>query len=202
LVHDESTPYNAYLCDTLSRQFFYLINQPISILDFGCGTGLLTFFMQRSFFNATTIGVDTNNLLVQENQKNYPNLRFMSLDDNSLPFENATFDLIYSVNVLHHIPQKDHKQTIRNLVRTLKPSGAMLIFEFNPYNLYMRSVFKQEHTKDFSMIKPHYWSNLLKGESLNIKTTYLYPNFTKTEPYLSKIPFGSLYSVSITNKAE
>jgi ubiquinone/menaquinone biosynthesis C-methylase UbiE len=130
----EQEHYNAYLCDTLSEWFFHLINQPISILDFGCGDGLLTNFMHRAFFNARIIGIDNNATTVQENQKRYPSISFVTNSNSILPFKDSSFDLIYTINVLHHIQPHDLKQTVNELLRVLKPASTLIIVEFNPYN--------------------------------------------------------------------
>jgi ubiquinone/menaquinone biosynthesis C-methylase UbiE len=200
--HTGSVTLNAYICDLLSQWFFDSINKPLTILDFGCGDGLLTHFIQQAFFNALITGIDSDQKQIFQNQQEYPSLPFVVNKNSFLPFNDTTFDLIYAVNVFHHIPINNHKRILDELLRILKPHGSLIVFETNPYNLQAREFFKKEHVRNVHMINTRYWKKLLQNFQGNLKILYLYPNFLKLQNYLNKIPFGSLYALSINKKVK
>ena len=199
---EKSIEFNAYLTDTINRWFFSLINQPIIILDFGCGNGLMTHFIQESFHTAQVTGVDIDSLQVLKNQKEYPKIIFTTINKDILPFADNSFDLIYSTLVMHHIPKQEHAKTFNELLRMLKPNGSLIIFELNPYNWQTKKTFTKEHTADSTMIKPGYLKTTFKNNSCTVKISYLYPKIScsilaSLEPSLIHFPFGSLYAVEI-----
>lgn len=196
-LEEESNEYNAYLCDKISQWFFHHIDQPISILDFGCGKALLTYFIQRAFFKASITAVDKKTTLIQKNQKKYPNITFMSSKNTIFPFDDCTFDLIYTSNVMHHIRPPDHKKMINELMRIVKPMGSLIIIEFNPYNLQTRKIFRKEHDSNTHMVSAGYFKNLLKRDNYTMTVSYLYPNSLSMDTYCNKIPFGPLYALHI-----
>ncbi len=70
-------------------------------LDYGSGTGYSTRFLSELGFNVA--GVDINQQMVQQARLQYPDLRFYSIENRIIPFENLTFDLIFSGFVLLEI---------------------------------------------------------------------------------------------------
>lgn len=197
--HNNAALY-AYLNDTLSRWYFPLLSQKIKILDFGCGDGFLTHCIQNSFYNAEVIGFDIDVQQIEENKKQYPTIDFQSDESVIFAYERS-IDLIYAVNVFHHIASKNRQGLIKKLLDIIKPSGSIIIFETNPYNLRSRSVFYKEHSQEISMLA----SGVLKAEVNNnycsVATQYLYPSIShKLEPLLKYLPFGSLYALIIQKK--
>jgi trans-aconitate 2-methyltransferase len=73
-----------------------------SILDLGCGTGQLT--QQIAATGAEVIGIDYATSMIEQAQKNYPNLKFTVADARNIEFSQA-FDAVFSNAVLHWIQQ-------------------------------------------------------------------------------------------------
>jgi len=48
----------------------------------------------------------------------------------SLPFPDATFDVVLSTTMLHHLPEKARRQCLREVCRVLKPAGRLLAVDF------------------------------------------------------------------------
>jgi glycosyltransferase involved in cell wall biosynthesis/ubiquinone/menaquinone biosynthesis C-methylase UbiE len=70
---------------------------------------------------------------------------FLHYDAEKLPFDDNSFDIVYSNGVIHHIP--DTRQVIREIYRVLKPGGRAIIM------VYAQNSF-------------HYWQKLVIDEGL------------------------------------
>ncbi len=78
------------------------------ILDAGCGTGRHTFHMARS--GATeVVAMDFSQAIevAAHNNRENPNTHFVQADIYHPPFPPETFDFIYSLGVLHHLPEPE-----------------------------------------------------------------------------------------------
>jgi 2-polyprenyl-3-methyl-5-hydroxy-6-metoxy-1,4-benzoquinol methylase len=83
---------------------------PRSMLDVGCGEGVLTERWARQLGEARVIGVDLNDpkLQAEWEQRRYPNLEFLTVDvDGGLPFEDREFQLVSAIEVLEHVPSPE-----------------------------------------------------------------------------------------------
>jgi ubiquinone/menaquinone biosynthesis C-methylase UbiE len=191
----------AYLNDTLSRWFFPLLSNGIKILDFGCGNGFLTDCIQKSFYNAQVIGIDIDAQQIEKNKEYYPAVDFQLVTSLSLPFDENSIDLIYTVNVFHHIVCEEQKKYAVELLRIMKANGTFIIFEANPYNLSSRRIFYKEHSKETAMLNVSEIKSLFYKSKCSIKQNYLYPNFSRNfELLLKYVSLGPLYAVIITKK--
>ena len=103
------------------------LNQNTKVLDFGCGTGLLSFFLQPYVGEIT--GIDTSKGMIEvfdkkikENQ--IENMKCFNLDiyTDKLP---EKYDLIVSSMVFHHI--KDISQILKILYNYLNEGGYIAI---------------------------------------------------------------------------
>ena len=98
-----------------------------TVLDAGCGTGLLTEDLLQTLPEGQVIGVDlSKNMLrtAREHLASYGNkVAFVAADLNDLPFERA-FDGIFSTAAFHWVT--DHDKLFRSLYRTLKPGGWLI----------------------------------------------------------------------------
>lgn len=190
----------AYLNDMLSRWFFHLINQEVELLDFGCGDGFLTNCIQKSFYKAHVLGVDTDPLHVQKARECYPTGKFMNLEaGGSIALEDDFFHLIYTVNVFHHIDPCQRAHYAQELIRILKPKGTLVIFESNPYNWRSRKQFYAEHDTKVRMLSLSMMKTLFTMESCFTKGIYLYPTISSWyQQFLAPFPYGPLYALMVS----
>lgn len=83
---------------------------PRSVLDVGCGEGVLTERWAHQLVDARVIGVDLDDPKLQGEwrQRTYPGLEFLTVDvDGGLPFENGEFQLVTAIEVLEHVPSPE-----------------------------------------------------------------------------------------------
>lgn len=107
-----------------------LVTNPASILDYGCGIGLLQDFLSSYFPHAQIIATDISTKSLEFVRQNYPETTSVNHDEALL----SNYDLILVSCVLHHVPPFDRLALLERLSQALTPRGCLLIFEHNPLN--------------------------------------------------------------------
>lgn len=95
-----------------------------SILDLGCGTGILT--AQLVGLGSKVVGVDSSQSMIKKAREQFPNIEFGICDALSLPYDKE-WDVVLSNAVFHWI--NDHNALLNNIHKALKPNG-LLVCEF------------------------------------------------------------------------
>lgn len=99
-------------------------DNPIRILDVGCGTGETLTFLKGMFLKTSLYGVDTSSKAVRFSKKRGHKNIFKS-NALKLPFRNNFFDAVLFLDVLEHI--KDHQKAVNEAKRVLKHDGKIVI---------------------------------------------------------------------------
>ncbi|MDQ5808167.1 MAG: class I SAM-dependent methyltransferase [Actinomycetota bacterium] len=89
---------------------------PQSILDVGCGEGVLTHkWAQR--IDGTVVGIDLDDpaLHAEWEKRSCPNLEYRVMKAENLPFDDDAFDLASAIEVLEHVPDPEH--TVAEMAR-------------------------------------------------------------------------------------
>ena len=89
---------------------------PSSILDVGCGEGVLTHkWAQR--VDGTVVGIDLDDpeLHAEWEKRSCPNLEYRVMKAENLPFEDDAFDMASAIEVLEHVPDPEH--TVAEMAR-------------------------------------------------------------------------------------
>ncbi|MGI9404947.1 MAG: class I SAM-dependent methyltransferase [Hyphomicrobiaceae bacterium] len=100
-----------------------------SVLDIGCGTGGISVFLAEAFEPAEVVGVDIDPGLVERanaragQSGKAARLKFTCVEPGSLPFENASFDVVFSKDAMIHIADKE--ALFADIFRVLKPGGMI-----------------------------------------------------------------------------
>ncbi len=106
------------------------------VLELGCGSGWATEWMARLGFKVTALDINADMLeLGQERmaacKRAFPetpmSVEFVTGDAEALDFEDETFDAVYCLNALHHIP--DIPTALAEIHRVLKKGGRFLFLE-------------------------------------------------------------------------
>ncbi len=98
------------------------------VLDVGCGMGRFADVVSR--WGGQVVGIDLS-LAVEAAYANLAgrdNVRILQADLFRLPFPPETFDIVYSIGVLHHTP--DCEKAFRQLPRLLRPGGKLAIWVY------------------------------------------------------------------------
>jgi len=95
------------------------------VLDAGCGSGRHAYYSAR--FGAEVWAVDLSDAVetARKNTESLP-VHVIQADLLDLPFAEDSFDFVYSIGVLHHLPNPE--AGFRNILRYLKPGGEIQIY--------------------------------------------------------------------------
>jgi len=147
-------------------KFASYLKQGGSVLDVGCASGIKSEYLTRKGFVVT--GIDLSDKMIELAQKKMP-LQFFFVRDINEPLNLRTeFDGIFAQAVLLHIPKKDIKKVLGNLVGLLKPKGYLYIAvkglkEGQPEEQIIKeSDYGYEYERFFSFYTPKELENYLK----------------------------------------
>lgn len=103
-------------------------------IGFGMGTDLFSFASS----GAIVSGVDLSPKHLEISSKRFAlyglNANLQLADTESLPFADATFDLVYSFGVIHHTP--DTEKAVDEIHRVLKPGGQAILAVYHKTSIF------------------------------------------------------------------
>ena len=96
------------------------------VLDAGVGAGRYSEVMAR--WGAEVVGVDLTRAVdaAAQNLRGLPTAHLVQADIFALPFRDETFDVAYSIGVLHHTP--DTATAFRRVAATVKKGGHLAVY--------------------------------------------------------------------------
>ncbi|MFT6400315.1 MAG: ubiquinone/menaquinone biosynthesis C-methylase UbiE [Bradymonadia bacterium] len=121
--------YHAVLDDMQARLVQRYARPSHRALEIGCGTGLLMHRLRDSVSQLE--GVD-----ISEGMLAHAAARGLSVQQSTaeeLPFDDGSFDLVYSFKVLAHV--QDIQQAVNEAFRVLAPGGHAVLEFYNPWSL-------------------------------------------------------------------
>ncbi len=144
------------------------VNKTMTALEFGAGTGLLSFALQDKFAEITLmdssegmIKTTFEKIIYTQNQR----LKPVFFDLEKKMYTEKTFDIIFTQMALHHV--KDIEKMIGKFFKLLKPKGKLAIAD-----LYAEDgSFHDMEFEGHNGFDPHYLSELAKGKGF-IKVSY------------------------------
>lgn len=106
-----------------------------AVLDVGCGTGDLTRrASRRADSGGKIVGIDASPEMVAEARRKADRdgagVHFQVAAVEALPFPDATFDVVLSSLMLHHLPDELKDRALVEIRRVLKPGGRLLVVDF------------------------------------------------------------------------
>jgi ubiquinone/menaquinone biosynthesis C-methylase UbiE len=103
------------------------INQEYSVLDFACGTGIVSIEIAKEAKKVVAVDISDKMIDVAKNklyQKKLDNLEFKVVDGYNLDYPNNSFNVVLLYNVLHVV--QEPQTVLREIKRLLKPDGILL----------------------------------------------------------------------------
>ena len=104
------------------------------VLDYGCGTGMLTRYLHDLRPDWSYSGADPSSGMIDAARTTAPWADFTVLGPERAPFGGRVFDLTLMSGVCHHIPWEDWERTFARVRSALAPEGTLLVFEHDPFN--------------------------------------------------------------------
>ena len=186
--------YNYQIDYVLNLSRKWLKKQSLSILDWGCGRGYVSYLLRKRE-NLNVVSCDVNAGVTSAFGSNSPifslgNINLIELKhDYILPFDNSTFDVVLSFGVLEHVPNT--LESLREIRRILSPNGLFFCF-YLPYKLsYTQRI---SHIKGDWYHKILYWKKdikkLLEEADFNLLDIWhraLLPKISLVPPIYHKI---------------
>jgi SAM-dependent methyltransferase len=96
------------------------------VLDVGAGSGRHSYEAHR--LGARVVAVDVGEAIHFARRNLPPDVVTVQADAEELPFEDAAFDLVMAIGVLHHLP--DPRRALSSLARLIRPGGYIHIYVY------------------------------------------------------------------------
>jgi SAM-dependent methyltransferase len=117
----------AYVLPKLERVESVLPLSGRTVLDVGCGSGVFTYYLKNRC--ARVVGTDCSADMLDR----IVDIETVMADAHSLPFDDASFDIAFEANLLHHA--NDPQRVVREMARIA--SQAVVLIEPNRLNPLM-----------------------------------------------------------------
>jgi len=183
-----------YLARALPKRSF------TRVLDYGCGVGLLSGFLQKHLQPARLDGFDVSVGSIEAIPSFLKDKGTFTSDRNQLRDD---YTLIVIANVLHHVDPADRPTIVKDLASQLNDCGTLAIFEHNPANpLTRRTVDRCPFDKDVVLLPVAETLGLAQAANLTrIRRDYIVfmphalASLRFLEPSLAWLPLGAQYVV-------
>jgi ubiquinone/menaquinone biosynthesis C-methylase UbiE len=104
------------------------------VLDVGCGTGTLAIAIKPRVGAGEVHGIDASPEMIQvakeKSAKDGSDIDFRGALIEAIPFPDASFDLVTSSLMLHHLPDNLKAKGFLQIRRVLKPGGRFMAVDF------------------------------------------------------------------------
>jgi SAM-dependent methyltransferase len=97
------------------------------VLDFGCGNGRYMEVFARWIPQSNVYGVEVDSGQVVEAKRKGLNCLRTGTQGSSLPFRDECFALVFSSNVVEHIPRALYLAYLAEIHRVLEPQGRLVV---------------------------------------------------------------------------
>jgi ubiquinone/menaquinone biosynthesis C-methylase UbiE len=179
-----------------------LAGRTLSVLDVGCGVGNYHRLLAPTF--GRLCGVDVSEACVETARRRNPSVSYETYDGERLPYADASFDLAFTICVLHHVPPQLGANFMREMRRVLRPGGMALVFEHNPRNkLTMRAVNKCPFDEDAVPLKHEETKALMQAAGFQaVKSRFILSVPAKgaflrrVDRVFARLPLGAQYYAS------
>ncbi|RYD77256.1 MAG: class I SAM-dependent methyltransferase [Sphingobacteriales bacterium] len=126
--------YRSLICPFIS--LIELVQPGDNVGDVGCGSGQFMLLVSEFATPSYVYGIEISDRLVNNANELFSTLPrgyydFETYDGVKFPAKIAEMDLIFLVDVLHHVPAASQKDFIKALVTTMKPGAKLVLKDIN-----------------------------------------------------------------------
>ncbi len=128
LFSGSADPMRRMIVAALKKKFRTYNGEGLKFLELGAGTGGTTRFVQLAFPKAKIVAIDLSQPYLDHAQKRFKNaskVDWIQGDAAQLPFQNDSFDAVFSVFLFHELPLAVRAQVISESFRVAKANGMI-----------------------------------------------------------------------------
>lgn len=147
----------------------YCLKNGKIVLVPGCGYGRNCFFFASKGFKVVGIDNSETGIDLAKRLATKEEVYIVFLKENilNLPFANNTFDIVFFHKGLHQFSRPDRKKVIKEIHRTLVPSGILFLTTFSVKDpAYGRGKLIEPNTYDDRGFRPVHFFNINEMEKL------------------------------------
>jgi len=171
-----------------------------AMLDVGCGVGSFHPLLRGMVDRLS--GIDVSSASIAQARSANNDVNYRDFDGVNFPFEDACFDLVTAICVIHHVSPARWAGFVREMCRVVRPGGLVCVIEHNPLNPLTRlAVSRCEFDRDAVLLGARTMMELMSKAGLReIGTRHflLLPWQAKParriERALSGVPLGAQYA--------
>ena len=172
------------------------------VLDVGCGVGVTDRFLAGRV--GALSGVDIAADAVERARATNPGVRYESYDGSRLPFADDSFDVAFTICVMHHVPPADWAAFMAEMRRVVRSGGLVVVFEHNPLNPLTRvSVSRCAFDENVELLRAGTTARVMREAGLRpAERRYIFflplrrVAESRLERALRRVPFGAQYFVA------
>ncbi len=181
--------YRSLICPFIS--LIEMVKPGEKVGDVGCGSGQFLLLLSRFAKPSYLFGIEITQRLIDNANKLFSTLPdgsygFSTYDGKSFPGKLKEMDVIFLIDVLHHVPKDQQENFLKNLSMTLKPGARIVLKDINAASplVYVNKlhdlIFAREIGNEMSMERA---KKLLEDNGLTIieqnkRRMYVYPHYT------------------------
>ncbi|URR36691.1 class I SAM-dependent methyltransferase [Thermosynechococcus sp. HN-54] len=118
------TAVNTSFCEDLAA-VLPRVEAALEVLDVGSGTGRILQILHQRYPHWQLTGIDLSPAMLAIARRHSPHLNFVHGDAKALPFATASFDVVISNSLVHHLA--DPQPALGEMLRVLRPQGILFI---------------------------------------------------------------------------
>lgn len=132
-LYEQAAVVQQEIGERLFERLSYLKMDPRWVLDLGCGTGLFSQRLKKTYPKATIVGLDLAYAMLLEARKKqrlWSKWPLLTADMAHLPFADGLFDLVFTNQVIHW--SNDLPLVLQELNRVMRPGACLMFSSLGP----------------------------------------------------------------------
>ncbi len=113
------------------------IKDGMSVLDLGCGSGVLLRLLKGCHPLCRVVGVDADPRILglarrRAHDAGLDDIEFVCAGAERTGLDPVSFDVVVSSLVFHHLPPRAKEEAVREVARVLRPGGRFVLVDLRP----------------------------------------------------------------------